>query len=55
MIKIKWRRWIAAAAIGASAFGVAACDGGDGDVPEDISEEKEDITEEKQDIQEDIP
>lgn len=52
---MNWRKLIAAVAIGVSAFGVAACDGGDGDVPEDISEEKEDITEEKQDIQEDLP
>lgn len=52
---MKWRRSIAAVALGVSVFGVAACDGDNpNEVDQEIEEEKEDITEEKEDIQEDL-
>lgn len=37
---MKWRKWVAAVAIGVSVFGVAACDDGNqDDIEEEIKDE----------------
>ena len=47
----RWKRWIAAIAIGVSMFGIAACDGD----PEDPDQVEEQVDELEQDVRENTP
>lgn len=46
----KWKRWVAILAVGAAAFGVAACDNSDD--PDEIEEQLDELEE---DVRENTP